>query len=220
MYEHEKLGLPKYYAVKCDGNETKDALIAWQKFQEIHKGDWGGDYCRFDYFGFDGTEGRNGTDLFNRVSDFKNNPTILTPTEFLNILNKKTMKHNLKKNDAVANVTAEQWEIIKAIGQQNGINIYSGTANASYPRSDYHGLYFCDSQDVIAGTMILNSCYNVVPFEKFLLKMMGKEVFTPIEAKLNDSYTAVVTPESVKVGCQEFTHQAIKEVYEATQSFK
>lgn len=217
MYEHEKLGLPKYYAVKCDGKDNQDAIVAWKKFQEIHKENWPHFYCRANYFGFDGSCGANGTDTSNYVSNFENNPTVLTPTEFLNIVNKKTMKHNLKENDAVANVTAEQLEVVKTIANQNGIAICETFLKEGLKK--YPAFFFASNSE-IAGTQNSYHLRNYMKFEKFILKMMGKEVFTPIEVKLNDSYTAVVTPESVKVGCQEFTHQAIKEVYEATQSFK
>jgi hypothetical protein len=37
-----------------------------------------------------------------------------------------------------------------------------------------------------------------------------------IEVKLNSNYKAEVTKDSVVVGCQTFTHKAIKELYNAT----
>jgi len=215
MYEHEKLGLPRYYAIKTDEGNAENSIEAIEKFNEIHGRNWRG--SSFIYYGFDGSCNYGGTDALDNPNHFQNNPTILTPTEFLNIVNKKTMKHNLKENDAVANVTAEQLEVVKTIANQNGIAICETFLKEGLKK--YPAFFFASNSE-IAGTQNSYHLRNYMKFEKFILKMMGKEVFTPIEVKLNDSYKAVVTPESVKVGCQEFTHQAIKEVYEATQSFK
>ena len=37
----------------------------------------------------------------------------------------------------------------------------------------------------------------------------------PVEVKLNDEYTAIITDDKVKVGCQEFTHEVINELHKA-----
>ena len=37
-----------------------------------------------------------------------------------------------------------------------------------------------------------------------------------LEVKLNDNHTATVTHANITVGCQTFTHEAIKELYEAS----
>ena len=37
----------------------------------------------------------------------------------------------------------------------------------------------------------------------------------PRELKLNDEYTAIITEDKVKVGCQEFTHEVINELHKA-----
>ena len=40
----------------------------------------------------------------------------------------------------------------------------------------------------------------------------------PTEVLLNNDYTAKVTKEGVKVGCQTFSHDAIIKLYEASQN--
>jgi hypothetical protein len=218
MYEHEKLGLPRYYVVDKSGDG--DAVEAFRRISQIHNADWHElTTLHYNFFGFDCVNWRGGTVLSNNLSAFKNNPTILTPTEFLNIINKKTMKHQLKEKDTLANVTAEQWEVIKAIAKHNDIPIYPPRIEDGFPDSGHPHLTY---NMELAGncTREGDNARKWLSFETFIAKMLGTYKDPNIEVVLNDSYTAIVSKDSVKVGCQTFSHEKIKELYEATQKVK
>ena len=46
------------------------------------------------------------------------------------------------------------------------------------------------------------------------------KISVPIKIKLNSDYSAVVSKDDVKVGCQTFPHSVIEEMYAAIQNFK
>lgn len=57
-------------------------------------------------------------------------------------------------------------------------------------------------------------CDSIVQFINKVIECLNKP--KPVEIKLNDNYTAIVTPENVQVNCQEFTQVKIKELYDAS----
>jgi hypothetical protein len=210
---HETLGLPRYYAIEVNGGSAVNAKEAMDEFNKIHGVNWGGD--SFLSYGFDESLGANGTS--NSTVGFRNPVHILTPTEFLNIINKNTMKHQLERRDALASVTREQLSIINAIAKQKGIGTTKvidsllGTGSTLVFSSDSY-------PDKIS--ISTHWDYNFLPFETFISKMLGTYKSPNIEVVLNDSYKAIVSKDSVKVGCQTFSHEKIKELHEAVQSFK
>lgn len=59
--------------------------------------------------------------------------------------------------------------------------------------------------------------YIWVSLEEFKAFLQGKSKYkTPFkqELKLNSSYTATVSKDNVKVGCQSFTHDVVKKLYQ------
>lgn len=81
-------GLPQYWVVKCDTSHPD-----WRKvidyLNKTYSQEWsGGNHGH--YYGFDGNERYNGTDYWASLSDFKNNPTVLTIKEFVSLTNQKT----------------------------------------------------------------------------------------------------------------------------------
>lgn len=57
--------------------------------------------------------------------------------------------------------------------------------------------------------------YTTITFDKFL--SLKKEL--EIEIKLNDEYTAIISKDNVKVGCQTFPLSVIQELYNALKKF-
>jgi hypothetical protein len=123
------------------------------------------------------------------------------------------MKHQLKENDTLANVTAEQWAVIKAIAQKQGIPIYKDNLSYTYPYKVFPHIKMHSDGD-ICGCRI---DYSAIPFETFISKMLGIYKGPNIEVVLNNSHTAIVSKDSVKVGCQTFTHEAIERLYNASK---
>ena len=56
---------------------------------------------------------------------------------------------------------------------------------------------------------------KIYTIEQFILSLVLVSPIQPIEVKLNNDYTAIVSDEHVKVGCQTFEHGVILELAEA-----
>ena len=210
--KHLEYGLPEFFIIKTNNGREYNWGQAIFKFNEIFESSWGGN--SYNYYGYCGDGiGSNGTDCWDE-HNVPNCRNIFTPTEFLNIVNKpkqNKMQYSLQDGDVLENVTAEQWEIIKSLAPQYGVEIYSETLKYGYPRSDYGGrLVFLSNK--LQGSW---DKVQILSFDQFILAMMGKSVPRVINVKLNDRYNAVVTKDEVVVGCQTFSHDVIKELYEA-----
>lgn len=78
--------LPKYWIVKNDGSQLfKDTVIKYLNnyLKNIYK-NWVGD-CNENYYGFDGNNSFNGTNNNYNITSFKNNPTLLSLDEFIEL---------------------------------------------------------------------------------------------------------------------------------------
>ena len=113
--------------------------------------------------------------------------------------------HNLKEGKEILHL---------AIDGESPIG--SGTTekliDKAYPR-------FCwdDNKLTQTASNIKSKEYIWVTFEEFKSFLQGKgKCNLPFkeELKLNDNYTAVVTKEEVEVGCQGFSHEIIKKLYQ------
>lgn len=88
---------PKYFVVERDRNNP-----LWQKYIKWLNNTYGTDYAGFccRYYGYDGNNVlKSGTGLYDSISDFKNNPVLLTLEEWhrLFIENKKKVKKKQSK---------------------------------------------------------------------------------------------------------------------------
>jgi hypothetical protein len=212
--KHLQYGLPEYFVIYTWEGQMDNWKQAIDLFNEIFDSEWVGNIRNYYGYCWNGV-GTNGTDSYHE-NELPKNIKIFTPTEFLNIVNNKTqtltqMKHNLQEGDTLENVTAEQWEIIKTIAPQYGVEIYSYTLGSKFPRTDYNGALTFDGKKLLGSVHTLRK----LPFDQFMLAMMGKEIVKPIKIKLNNDYEAVVTKTDVTVGCQTFTHDRIKALYNA-----
>jgi hypothetical protein len=67
--------LPKYFVIKREqGNHLWEKFINWlnERYVCMFSGN------AYNYYGFDGGYDRNGTNAFNEISDFQNNPELIT----------------------------------------------------------------------------------------------------------------------------------------------
>jgi hypothetical protein len=86
---HVYQGVPVYFAVKRDDSKEWGEYIGW--LNETFGSNWGGHH--YEYYGYDGTEACGGTYSVVSLTKFKNNPTAFeSPKEFMDLLNKNTMK--------------------------------------------------------------------------------------------------------------------------------
>jgi hypothetical protein len=122
------------------------------------------------------------------------------------------MKHQLKHGDTLANVTAEQLNVIKEIAEIRGIEVCSYFLKKGL--SAFPNIIIVNG--IIAGLAVTNTD-NEISFETFISKMLGTYKDPNIEVVLNDSHTAIVSKDSIKVGCQTFTHEAIERLYNASK---
>ncbi len=125
-------------------------------------------------------------------------------------------------NVSVANVTEKQAKTILKLCIDNDVDIASETIedkiNKRYP--NYH--FEFENQEITQNCADSNDNeYHFVSFNEFCNYIKGKgiKIKPPFkqELVLNGSYKAIVTKENVKVGCQEFSHDIIKKLYEASQ---
>jgi hypothetical protein len=86
---HVYQGVPVYFAVKRDDSKEWNEYIGW--LNETFGSNWGGHH--YEYYGYDGIKACGGTYSVVSLTKFKNNPTVFkSPKEFMNLLNKNTMK--------------------------------------------------------------------------------------------------------------------------------
>lgn len=63
-------------------------------------------------------------------------------------------------------------------------------------------------------TEMFKSVDNAAREQKIDVNTGGNKV-EPITVKLNDEYKAIVTPSGVTVGCQQFSHETVRDLYDA-----
>ena len=73
--------LPRYWIVKDDGSSLFDNIINY--LNRTYNRSWGGE--KDCYYGYDGNRNAAGTDKWDTPSKFKNNPTILSIEEFIEL---------------------------------------------------------------------------------------------------------------------------------------
>jgi hypothetical protein len=87
--------LPKYWVVQCNTFNPN-----WMKvidyLYEIHGERWCGDVIG-NYYGYDGSMSYRGTNTYNDLSRFSNNPTLLTIDEFMELTSQK--QENMELNE-------------------------------------------------------------------------------------------------------------------------
>ena len=99
-----KNSLPKYWVVQCNTSNPN-----WRKvidyLKNVHGKRWEG-VCETAYYGYDGGKGWYGTNTFNYISLFENNPTLLTIEQFVEmtegfVLPEKWCIKRDKENDKI-----------------------------------------------------------------------------------------------------------------------
>jgi len=133
------------------------------------------------------------------------------------------MKHNFPKSDQIENkhillskrpTKAQQLEIFQACLAQN---LDFNGVNPEFP----HMGYDIEENKVTAFSEPLSSNTLKIEFKEFIAYLKGKgsciKIPVVIKIQLNGEYTAKVTKDSITVGCQEFTHKAIEELYHASK---
>ena len=73
-----------------------------------------------------------------------------------------------------------------------------------------------DIRSQMSETKLLSKIY---PFEEISGQLVS-DLFTPLTLKLNNEYTAEVTTEGVRVGCQMFSFEQVEELYKMVQQRK
>jgi len=132
--ETMKKELPKYFVIKQDNNNPLwDKYIQW--LNTTYKTRYDGMINNF--YGFDGNFRFNGTDCWDEICSFKNNPTLLTLEEWDSIVN-NSKQDNMKEiigyklNGVVSKEIADR--VLK------------------WQSSDYDGLYFIKGH--IGGSLV------------------------------------------------------------------
>lgn len=121
-----------------------------------------------------------------------------------------THKHNLKEAKEIFHLCID-----------NDVNIYHKTFQD--PVNDKYENFVFDNYEGLSQIQFNNKKDNnhlYVSFEEFKAFIQGKGKYNPSfkeELKLNDIYLAVITKQNIMVGCQEFSHETIKKLYQLSQ---
>jgi hypothetical protein len=103
--------LPQYWVVQADCHNS-DFKIVTNYLNEQYGTAWNG-HNHGDYYGYDGNCKHNGTDTWSNLSNFKNNPTLLTIGKFIKLTSKKEENMNkVNKSDLgkIHNVACDTWK--------------------------------------------------------------------------------------------------------------
>ena len=80
--------LPKYWVVeKTEENQELFIKTVIPYLLNTYGESWSG--IAYKFYGFDGNRQYNGTNCFNKLEDFENNPVLLTLDEFINLTKKR-----------------------------------------------------------------------------------------------------------------------------------
>lgn len=85
-----------------------------------------------------------------------------------------------------------------------------------YLKMGYEFFVFYDTKEAYSFRGSLENIFenHVVSLEYFF------NIKAPTRVVLNEKYTAEITPEGIKVGCQTFSFETLKELYNAVKVFK
>lgn len=84
--------------------------------------------------------------------------------------------------------------------------------------NDHFSTYDCIGID--SDNDIVMADDDPITDEEFMLKAWLSRPKPSISIQLNPSYTATLTSTTIKVGCQEFTHEVLEELYEASRKIR
>lgn len=139
---------PKYFVIKMEENSSLwKEYINWLNatYDKHSAANWSGN--SYNYYGFDGSVYYGGTNCHNRISDFENNPTLLTLEQW-----KKIFIDNTLEDYVIKALTREHGakiiEHFKSKGidtdfytgsvsqEDNGYQIYYGIINGKFSNYD------------------------------------------------------------------------------------
>jgi hypothetical protein len=113
------------------------------------------------------------------------------------------------KNESIQNLIISMFKVM-------GIPVYKGTTNydSSYPYLMWDGNELTQSRECTSyGDRIM-----VNSMEEFMSHFIPGTNTHIVE--ISDRYDAVITKESVKVGCQTVSFELVKEIYEKMKSLQ
>jgi hypothetical protein len=112
--------LPKYWVVKCDTSHS-DWMKVIDYLNTIYPNGWTGSGS--NYYGYDGSKSYLGTNCWDKISSFENNPTLLTIEEFVELTSKEKIMKKItitrEQLEGIYNIACETWKVkIKNIAQE------------------------------------------------------------------------------------------------------
>lgn len=127
------------------------------------------------------------------------------------------IKHNLVEGDAVV-ITRGSHAVVRELAIKYNIPLFSDMETDSFEDEMKIG---ATHYRFVGKKIIRNDVNtNVLSLDEFALKMMGLGKPTSYKVKLNDNHEAVVTKDSIKVGCQTFPHSVVEELKAAIEKLK
>lgn len=164
--------IPKYFVVKRDNSPEWEEYIKW--LNKTYNVNWGGQTGA--WYGFDGADKDfHGTNWFNELNKFANNPQVFNPqvfetaVEFMKLINNQPMKKvtDLTDKQVIHCPTEEEAEAICRLMRELGTWPLSTTVYSTYK----HNICYCPSTGTYANLEYYqNECagYEVFPAKDFL----------------------------------------------------
>ena len=81
--KNKNMTIPKFFAVEREDSIEYRNYIKW--LNKTYNTNWNGFY--YNYYGYDGSDVNKGTNCFDSLFNFKNNPVIFTAKAFMDLLN-------------------------------------------------------------------------------------------------------------------------------------
>jgi hypothetical protein len=127
------------------------------------------------------------------------------------------IKHNLVEGDAVV-ITRGSHAVVRELATKYNVPLFPSMETDSFEDEMNWG---SQHYRFVGDKIIRNDAnINVLSLDEFALKMMGLGKPTSYKVKLNDNHEAVVTKDSIKVGCQTFPHSVVEELKAAIEKLK
>ena len=171
---YKLMELPKYFIVKRDASNP-----LWKKYidwlNKTYGSDWTGNTLEY-YYGYDGSRGYGGTDVWPDISRFKNNPTILTLEQWDEIVNGFKLP--------------EIWAIKQSISEEacEWFSKFKATRSAKIEGSYEYMVYFSNQNRTEFFNELPENCVEITieQFKKYVLKQDNMKKYTIEELRTNE----------------------------------
>ena len=226
--------LPKYWVVQCNTSNPN-----WRKvidyLKNVHGKRWEG-VCETAYYGYDGGKGWYGTNTFNYISLFENNPTLLTIEQFVEmtegfVLPEKWCIKRDKENDKIVtdfiNNYSESNHCYLDYNRENPYLHYTkGISSSCKPWDNYTEITFEQFKKHVLKpeetmkTITHTQAQSIIDiacreWKERLFELWGKDIVMKKSIGISGTYY-----QAMRKACTSEQHQLFDEIFDKDVKFK